>query len=586
MTFFGLVGIQDPLRPGVAQAVIDCIRAGVFPRMVTGDNILTAKAIASECGIFTAGGIAMEGPVFRKLSKQQQLEIIPKLQVLARSSPEDKRVLVRRLKSMGETVAVTGDGTNDAPALKAADVGFSMGIAGTEVAKEASDIILKDDNFTSIVKALLWGRAVNDAVRKFLQFQVTVNITAVLLAFISAVASPSETPVLTAVQLLWVNLIMDTFAALALATDPPTRSLLDRRPDPKSANLFTTTMWKMIFGQAIFQTTVSLILYFGGEAILSYQSQREHDQLPTLVFNTFVFMQIFNQLNCRRLDNNFNIFEGILKNKFFLGINMIMIGGQVLICFVGGAAFSIHRLNSAQWAYSIVLGALSIPMGIIMRLLPDEAFASMVPESWKKSKNPKVVVTDEENPFQYNQGIMEIKQELSFLKRYKGGRLNNLRFTIQNPREAIRHSRSKSEISLPTTPQLEQGENERGDIALSPSTPESRRRSRQRSRSNSALAGAAMAGIVAGSIGGWSPIGDAEAAGSLKYARIRSKSDLSKEVPLEVHPDTREEDPVYVADPLRAAGGHPPSQSVYTTPAFAFGPFAGQPRLSTDARED
>jgi len=169
MIFFGVVGIQDPLRPGVTKAVRDCQVAGVFVRMVTGDNIMTAKAIATECGIFTSGGIAMEGPVFRKLSKKQMTQVIPRLQVLARSSPDDKKLLVSHLKKLGETVAVTGDGTNDAPALKTADVGFSMGIAGTEVAKEASAIILMDDNFASIVKAISWGRTVNDAVKKFLQ---------------------------------------------------------------------------------------------------------------------------------------------------------------------------------------------------------------------------------------------------------------------------------------------------------------------------------------------------------------------------------------------------------------------------------
>jgi P-type Ca2+ transporter type 2C len=169
MVFLGVVGIQDPLRPGVTEAVHQCQGAGVFVRMVTGDNIMTAKAIASECGIYTAGGIAMEGPVFRKLGTKQLMQVIPRLQVLARSSPEDKKLLVKQLKKQGETVAVTGDGTNDAAALKAADVGFSMGIAGTEVAKEASDIILMDDNFASIVKAISWGRAVNDAVKKFLQ---------------------------------------------------------------------------------------------------------------------------------------------------------------------------------------------------------------------------------------------------------------------------------------------------------------------------------------------------------------------------------------------------------------------------------
>ena len=169
MVFLGIVGIQDPLRSGVANAVYACQNAGVQVRMVTGDNLLTAKAIAEECGIYTAGGTVMEGPVFRTLSEREMNQVIPTLQVLARSSPDDKRILVEHLKALGETVAVTGDGTNDAPALKRADVGFSMGIAGTEVAKEASDIILMDDNFASIVKAIMWGRAVNDSVKKFLQ---------------------------------------------------------------------------------------------------------------------------------------------------------------------------------------------------------------------------------------------------------------------------------------------------------------------------------------------------------------------------------------------------------------------------------
>lgn len=169
MVFLGVVGIQDPLRPGVQDAVARCQHAGVFVRMVTGDNMWTAKAIAEECGIYTQGGIILEGPEFRKLPSTQMDQIIPQLQVLARSSPEDKRILVKKLKELGETVAVTGDGTNDGPALRAADVGFSMGISGTEVAKEASSIILMDDNFSSIVKALEWGRAVNDAVKKFLQ---------------------------------------------------------------------------------------------------------------------------------------------------------------------------------------------------------------------------------------------------------------------------------------------------------------------------------------------------------------------------------------------------------------------------------
>jgi P-type Ca2+ transporter type 2C len=585
MTFLAAVGIQDPLRAGVPEAVQDCIKAGVFPRMVTGDNILTAKAIARECGIYTAGGLALEGPDFRKMNKIEQRTIIPKLQVLARSSPDDKRVLVKRLKEMGETVAVTGDGTNDAPALKAADVGFSMNIAGTEVAKEASDIILMDDNFASIVNALMWGRAVNDAVRKFLQFQITVNITAVLLAFISAVSNDEEQSVLTAVQLLWINLIMDTMAALALATDPPTRTILDRKPDAKSAPLISVTMWKMIIFQSIYQLVVTLVLYFAGAAILNYEGTEQDRELQTLVFNTFVWMQIFNALNNRRLDNRFNIFEGILNNWFFIGIFCAMIGGQVIIIFFGGwPAFQAVRQSGTQWAIALVLGVLSLPVGVAARLFPDSAAAAVVPgpiKRWANRKKDKVVVTDEENPFEFNQALLDIKQELAFIRKYKGGRLNALKFAVAHPKEALMNSRSPSRSrassSLPRTPNNEPSENDDAH-SFSP-TPESRRR-RGRSRSNSAFAGAAMAGIVAGSIaGGWSPIdrreGDAD---SLRFARDRSKSDLSKEIRLEAHSETKKSDEVIVTEDLVNQGGlQPPSQSANTPPQFGYGPFGGEP---------
>ncbi|WPG99230.1 calcium-transporting atpase 2 [Acrodontium crateriforme] len=575
MTFLGLVGIQDPLRPGVTEAVKDCMKAGVFVRMVTGDNIVTAKAIATECGIFTSG-MALEGPEFRKMNAAEQRAVIPKLQVLARSSPDDKRILVKRLKEMGETVAVTGDGTNDAPALKLSDVGFSMNIAGTEVAKEASDIILMDDNFASIVMALMWGRAVNDAVRKFLQFQITVNITAVLLAFISAVANDQEQSVLSAVQLLWVNLIMDTMAALALATDPPSRKILDRKPDPKSAPLISVTMWKMIIGQAIYQLVVTLILNFGGWHILNYDNRTEgltaeeqlnldnyrQNQVQTLVFNTFVWMQIFNALNNRRLDNRFNVFEGITKNWFFIGIFLCMIAGQVIIIFVGGwDVFQAEHQTGAHWAFALVLGAISIPIGVVVRLVPDELAVKVIPRAvreWaeRRRKAENVIVTDEENAmaghhFEVSQALDEIRQELAWIKKYKGGRLNNLRFAVRHPKDAFFPSRSPSRHrhsgSLPRTPNNEMSD-EGSSMAASPApsayghaysnslTSDGRsQRRRGRSRSNSALAGAAMAGIIAGSVaGGFSPIerrpGEAD---SLKFpssTRERSKSDLSQEV--------------------------------------------------------
>ncbi|RJE20673.1 Cation transporting ATPase [Aspergillus sclerotialis] len=216
LTWIGAFGIQDPLRPEVTDAIRTCRAAGVQVKMVTGDNIGTAQSIAKSCGIKTDDGVIMQGSDFRKLGKEELDRVIPRLQVLARSSPDDKRLLVEQLKHLGEIVAVTGDGTNDGPALKSADVGFSMGISGTEVSKEASSIVLLDDNFKSIVTAIAWGRSVNDAVAKFLQFQITVNITAVLITVVTAIYNSENKSVFKAIQLLWLNLIMDTFAALAL----------------------------------------------------------------------------------------------------------------------------------------------------------------------------------------------------------------------------------------------------------------------------------------------------------------------------------------------------------------------------------
>ncbi|KAL4999852.1 hypothetical protein BDV10DRAFT_163939 [Aspergillus recurvatus] len=373
MTWIGAFGIHDPLRPEVVEAIRNCHSAGVQVKMVTGDNINTALSIAESCRIKTEDGIAMEGPELRKLDKDQLDEVVPRLQVLARSSPNDKELLVRHLRRLGEIVAVTGDGTNDGPALKAADVGFSMGLSGTEVAREASSIILLDDNFRSIVTAISWGRAVNDAVAKFLQFQITVNITAVLLTVVTAIYNSRNESVFRAVQLLWLNLIMDTFAALALATDPPTADILKRPPTPRHAPLFTATMWKMILGQSIYKLALCFVLYFCGHSILDLdrRSEQEMLQLDTIIFNTFVWMQIFNEFNCRRLDNRFNIFEGIHRNMWFFVINVLMVGGQILIIFVGGAAFGVTRLTARQWGICLGFAVVCIPWAALLKLVPD-----------------------------------------------------------------------------------------------------------------------------------------------------------------------------------------------------------------------
>ncbi|VAI56225.1 unnamed protein product [Triticum turgidum subsp. durum] len=232
LTLIGIVGMKDPCRPGVRDAVELCTNSGVKVRMVTGDNLQTARAIALECGILTdpqaSAPVIIEGKVFRAYSDAEREAVADKISVMGRSSPNDKLLLVKALKKNGHVVAVTGDGTNDAPALHEADIGLSMGIQGTEVAKESSDIIILDDNFASVVKVVRWGRSVYANIQKFIQFQLTVNVAALIINVVAAISS-GNVP-LNAVQLLWVNLIMDTLGALALATEPPTDQLMKRTP--------------------------------------------------------------------------------------------------------------------------------------------------------------------------------------------------------------------------------------------------------------------------------------------------------------------------------------------------------------------
>lgn len=382
LTLLSVVAIEDPIRHSVAKAVADTYQAGLRVIMVTGDNSLTARSIAAQCGIYDPAQqpIIMEGPVFRNLSDADLREVVPHLRVLARSSPQDKQKLVETLKSMGEIVAVTGDGTNDAAALKAANIGFSMGIAGTEIAKEASDIILLDDRFSSIVTALLWGRCVRNAVRKFLQFQLAVNVGAVVITLVTSVANNDEESALTAVQLLWLNLIMDTLAALALATDPATPILLKKKPERPNSALISIDMWKMIVGQSIYQVVLVLVLNFAGKSIFNLHgvpgdALATHDNemtLKALTFNTFVWCQLFNQVNARNLDRNLNIFQDFFDNGWFLFIMLIEIGAQILIVFVGGAAFSVTPLEGKYWAVSIVSGFVSWPLAVLIRLVPTE----------------------------------------------------------------------------------------------------------------------------------------------------------------------------------------------------------------------
>ncbi|KDP21394.1 hypothetical protein JCGZ_21865 [Jatropha curcas] len=364
----GIIGLKDPCRPGAKKAVEICKSAGVSIKMITGDNVFTAKAIATECGILEQNhqvdsGVVVEGVEFRNYTHEQRMAMVDKICVMARSSPFDKLLMVQCLKQKGEVVAVTGDGTNDAPALKEADIGLSMGIQGTEVAKESSDIVILDDNFTTAATVLRWGRCVYNNIQKFIQFQLTVNVAALVINFIAAV-SAGEVP-LTAVQLLWVNLIMDTLGALALATERPTDELMQRQPVGRTEPLITNIMWRNLLAQALYQIAILLTLQFKGESIFNVSPEVN----DTIIFNTFVFCQVFNEFNARNLEKQ-NVFKGIHKNHLFLGIVAITIILQfVMVEFLKKFA-STERLNLLQWAVCVLIAAVSWPIGWFVKLIP------------------------------------------------------------------------------------------------------------------------------------------------------------------------------------------------------------------------
>lgn len=427
----GICGIKDVIRPEVPASIVKCHRAGIDVKMVTGDNKITATAIAREVGIITAENekraIIMEGPEFLRqiggvicencrgnekcdcvknedelktpgnedkkvvrhgIKNKEAFNLIWKdLCVLARSRPEDKYALVTGLKELENVVAVTGDGTNDAPALSKANVGFAMNIAGTEVAKHAADILLMDDNFASIVVAVKWGRSIYASIQKFLQLQLTVSLVSVIITLISAVGL--QQAVLSSVQMLWINLVMDTLAALALATEPPSEELLERKPINKNDHIITLTMIKQIVGQTIFQLAVLIVFVFAGEKFLFDLNNRQTQPNSILIYNGFkqlgwnenlssrfnsdftvhaaynfhVFMTMtwFNFFNCRILDDRVNIFHRIHKSNYYLIIMASIVVLQLIFVTFGGPAIRVAQwgLGPASWALCVGFGLMT-----------------------------------------------------------------------------------------------------------------------------------------------------------------------------------------------------------------------------------
>ncbi|PWA88328.1 Calcium-transporting P-type ATPase, subfamily IIB [Artemisia annua] len=399
----GIVGIKDPCRPGAKEAIDACRSAGVEIKMITGDNVFTAKAIATECGILEAvpqvckseviRGLVfrnytneertekvdsikvmeissrvcksevIQGEVFRNYTNEERMEKVDNIKVMARSSPSDKLLLVQCLKKKGHVVAVTGDGTNDAPALEEADIGLSMGILGTAVAKESLDFIILDDNFASVLNVLSWGRCVYNNIQKFVQFQLTVNVAAL---FINLIASTcfGGAP-LTAIRLLWVNLMISTLGALALATDRPTKDLMHKPPMERDAPLVTNVMWRNLLAQSVFQIIVVLIFKFGDISIFSVDESVNN----SLIFNTFVLCQVFNLINSRKLEKK-NVFEGLHKDWMFMGIIGVIIILQVVVMEFLNKVVDTEILNAEQWGICIAIAALSWLVGLFVKMIP------------------------------------------------------------------------------------------------------------------------------------------------------------------------------------------------------------------------
>lgn len=384
LTFLALIGISDPVRHDVAAAVKTCKLAGIEVKMVTGDHEKTAHVIAKKIGLLDDDSLTITGDRFETMSDDEILAVVPRLRVLARSTPLQKERLVRLLQSLGEVVAVTGDGTNDAPALKTADVGISMGIRGTDIAKQASDIVLVDDNFGSIVRAVHWGRTLYENVQKFLQFQLTINLSALAIAFLSPLlalglallaeqgihilpgADFKELP-LTVLQLLWVNLIMDTLAALALSLEPRRDALMKDPPKRRGESFITRSMAENILVMGVYFTFVILFMQATGWYLGADRTNAT--QVSSVLFTTYVFLQVFNLFNARSVRPDRSAFAGVRASRNFWMVLGLIVVVQIALTQLGGVTFNTAPLSLWMWVKILLLTSTAIILGEAFRFV-------------------------------------------------------------------------------------------------------------------------------------------------------------------------------------------------------------------------
>ncbi|MBQ8227327.1 MAG: calcium-translocating P-type ATPase, PMCA-type [Bacteroidaceae bacterium] len=384
LTFLGIVAIADPVRREVPDAVQSCIDAGINIKIVTGDTPGTAREIGRQIGLWQpedGDRNQITGPEFAALSDSELEERILDLKIISRARPMDKKRLVETLQKKGQVVAVTGDGTNDAPALKAAHVGLSMG-DGTSVAKEASDITIMDNSFTSITRAVMWGRSLYRNIQRFILFQMTINVTACLIVLIGAFVG-TKSP-LTVTQMLWVNLIMDTFAAMALASLPPSMDVMNHKPRRREDFIVSRDMWTGIVGMGITFTVVltAVMLLFnhcsfadaaGREALLNFHMTDGAEPFTlykgAVFFTLFVFLQFWNMFNAKSFLSGRSAFHNMKESKGFMGIALLIVFGQVAIVSLGGKMFSVAPLSFIDWVLLFAITSVVLILGELKRML-------------------------------------------------------------------------------------------------------------------------------------------------------------------------------------------------------------------------
>lgn len=356
LVFLGCFSFEDPLRESI-DSKIDLMKdAGLNIVMLTGDSLECALYIAEEIGILDGKHEAITGKCFKGMCDGELMNRIENIRVIARATPADKQRFVEILQKKGESVAVTGDGANDGPALKLADVGFSMGMTCTDIAKEASSIIILDESFEAIIRAIAWGRCINDSIRKFLQLQLTVTVCTVVLMVVSSLFTFENGALFTPLQLLWINLYMDAFSAISLSTDKPTLMHLKRKPEHPDNPLITSHMKNFVFFSTFYILMVTLFMYY---ANFTY----------SLIFNAFFLMVVATQINARSLSSRISPFLNITHNHYFIGVNVAVLVCQLFVMQKFNLVFHTEALTINEWVIAVVLAALLLMyMAVIRRL--------------------------------------------------------------------------------------------------------------------------------------------------------------------------------------------------------------------------